>query len=125
MRWHRRVVGMLEPEDCARHFLARSKTIDPTGRFEIRDIMHRGCRATAAALMDASATAEADVERAFVRFSTAYNAIAEGVLTMPSYEIVIDTCDGWDAFPALKQGFRASWPTRAGTSRSARRPAAS
>ena len=25
---------------------------------------------------------------------------------MPSYEIVIDTCDQWDAFPALKQGFR-------------------
>ena len=41
-----------------------------------------------------------------MRFSAAYNAFAEGVLTMPSYEIVIDTCDGWGAFPALKQGFR-------------------
>ena len=32
-------------------------------------------------------------------FSAAYNGSAEGVLTMPSYEIVIDTTDLWKAFP--------------------------
>ena len=107
MLWHRRVVGMLEPDDCARHFLARSKTIDPTGRFEIRDIMHEGLPRYGEVLTDACREgSDADVERAFVRFSTAYNALAEGVLTMPSYEIVIDSCDQWQAFPALKQGFR-------------------
>jgi ribonucleotide reductase beta subunit family protein with ferritin-like domain len=107
MHWHRRVVGLLEPEDCARHFMSRSKTIDPTGRFEIRDIMHTGLPDYGDALVQACANgSEADVERAFVRFATAYNALAEGVLTMPSYEIVIDTCDTWGAFPALKQGFR-------------------
>ncbi len=49
---------------------------------------------------------EAQIEAAFVRFSAAYNAFAEGVLTMPSYEIVIDTTLMWDAFPALREGFR-------------------
>ena len=107
MRWHQQVVGMLEPEECARHFLARSKTIDPTGRFEVSDVMHEALPRYGDALMEACAGGdEADVERAFVRFATAYNAFAEGVLTMPSYEIVIDTCDAWGAFPALKQGFR-------------------
>jgi hypothetical protein len=48
----------------------------------------------------------AGIEAAFVRFSAAYNAFAEGVLTMPSYEIVIDTTLMWDAFPALREGFR-------------------
>jgi ribonucleoside-diphosphate reductase beta chain len=107
MLWHRRVTGMLEPEDCARHFLARSKTIDPTGRFEIRDIMHTGLPSYGDALVEACAGgSEAEVERAFVCFATAYNALAEGVLTMPSYEIVIDTTLMWDAFPALREGFR-------------------
>ena len=107
MLWHHRVAGMLEPDELARHFLARSKTVDPTGRFEIRDIMHTGLPDYGDALAAACAGgSEEDVERAFVRFSTAYNALAEGVLTMPSYEIVIDTCDQWGAFPALKQGFR-------------------
>ena len=47
---------------------------------------------------------DVDVERAFVQFSAAYNAFVEGVLTMPSYEIVIDTTERWDAFPALNRG---------------------
>jgi hypothetical protein len=47
-----------------------------------------------------------DIEDEFVRFATLYNGFAEGVLTMPSYEIVIDTTELWDALPALRQGFR-------------------
>lgn len=46
------------------------------------------------------------IERAFLRFLTLYNAHVEGVLTMPSYEIVVDTCTAWNALPALTQGYR-------------------
>ena len=41
-----------------------------------------------------------------MRFATLYNGHAEGVLTMPSYEIVIDTTKLWDALPTLREGFR-------------------
>ena len=40
MRWHDEVVGVLEPEEVARHFLVRGKTVDPSGRFEVRDVLH-------------------------------------------------------------------------------------
>ena len=109
MLWHDQVVGVLEPDEVAAHFLVRSATIDPTGRFQVKDRAARGaCRGTAAMLMDAIAGRRrgASIEAAFVRFSAAYNAFAEGVLTMPSYEIVIDTTLMWDAFPALREGFR-------------------
>ena len=33
MRWHDEVVGVLEPEEVARHFLVREATADPSGRF--------------------------------------------------------------------------------------------
>jgi hypothetical protein len=49
---------------------------------------------------------EDEIERAFVRFSAVYNGFVEGVLTMPSYEIVIDTTKLWNAFPTLREGFR-------------------
>jgi ribonucleoside-diphosphate reductase beta chain len=107
MRWHDEVVGALEPDEVAQHFLVRGKTIDPTGRFEVKDLLHEGLPRYGRTLMEASmGGTESEIERAFVQFSAAYNAFAEGVLTMPSYEIVIDTCDSWDAFPTLKQGFR-------------------
>jgi len=107
MRWHKEVVGVLEPEEVAQHFLVRGKTIDPSGRFEVRDVLHEalpyyGRRLTEATL----AGTEAEIERAFVAFSAAYNAFVEGVLTMPSYEIVIDTTTSWNAFPTLRQGFK-------------------
>lgn len=107
MRWHERVVGVLEPEEVARHFLVRGKTVDPSGRFEVRDVLHEALPFYGGRLMEATlGGAEADVERAFVAFSAAYNSFVEGVLTMPSYEIVIDTTDAWNAFPTLKQGFK-------------------
>ena len=40
MRWHSEVVGVLEPEEVARHFLVRGATVDPSGRFEVRDVLH-------------------------------------------------------------------------------------
>ena len=107
MRWHDEVAGILEPEEVAPYFLAREKTRDPSGRFEIRDVIHVGLPYYGQRLLDASRDgSEADVERAFVQFATVYNGFAEGVLTMPSYEIVIDTTEMWDGFPTLRQGFR-------------------
>ena len=107
MRWHERVVGVLEPEEVARHFLVRGKTVDPSGRFEVRDVLHEALPHYGGRLLEASlGGGEADIERAFVAFSAAYNSFVEGVLTMPSYEIVIDTTNAWNAFPTLKQGFK-------------------
>ena len=67
MRWHDEVVGVLEPEEVARHFLVRGKTVDPSGRFEVRDVLHEALpdvrpRAARGA-MDGS---EEEIERAFV-----------------------------------------------------------
>ena len=108
MLWHDRVVGVLEPDEVAAHFLVRSATIDPTGRFRVKDVLHEALPRFGG-IADGGRrglATPADIEAAFVRFSAAYNGFAEGVLTMPSYEIVIDTTQMWDAFPALRQGFR-------------------
>ena len=92
MRWHDEVVGVLEPDEVAAHFLVRVATVDPTGRFRGPGSAPRGaCRSTASLLMAAIRAATPRHRGAFVRFSAAYNAFVEGVLTMPSYEIVIDT----------------------------------
>jgi ribonucleoside-diphosphate reductase beta chain len=107
MRWHKEVVGVLEPEEVAQHFLVRGKTIDPSGRFEVRDVLHEALPYYGRRLLETTLEGtEAEIERAFVAFSAAYNAFVEGVLTMPSYEIVIDTTTSWNAFPTLRQGFR-------------------
>lgn len=107
MRWHDEVVGVLEPEEVARHFLGRGATVDPSGRFEVRDVLHEALPAYGRDLLEASMDgSEEEIERAFVRFSAAYNGFVEGVLTMPSYEIVIDTTVLWDAFPGLREGFK-------------------
>jgi ribonucleoside-diphosphate reductase beta chain len=105
--WHDRVTGLLEPEELEPYFLHRGQTKDPTGRFQIGDVVNEGLPRYGAELMEAVASGErGHIERQFARFATLYNGFAEGVLTMPSYEIVIDTCRLWDGFPALTQGFR-------------------
>ena len=69
--------------------------------------MHEALPHYGGRLLEASVSGtEAEIERAFVQFSAAYNAFVEGVLTMPSYEIVIDTTAQWNAFPTLNQGFK-------------------
>jgi ribonucleoside-diphosphate reductase beta chain len=106
-QWHERVPGILEPEELAPYFLERAKTIDPTGRFELKEVVHEGIPRYARELTDAvHAKDRGKIERAFLRFLTLYNAHVEGVLTMPSYEIVVDTCTAWDVLPALRQGYR-------------------
>jgi ribonucleoside-diphosphate reductase beta chain len=107
MRWHSEVAGLLEPDEVAPYFLARNKTQDPTGRFEVKDVVHVGLPHYGEKLFASTrGGSEEDVERAFVQFATIYNAFAEGILTMPSYEIVIDTTEMWDAFPTLRYAFR-------------------
>jgi ribonucleoside-diphosphate reductase beta chain len=105
--WHDGVVGILEPREVAPYFLDRGKTVDPSGRFEIKEVLHEGLPRYGNELMEAVRSGnEAAIEAGVVRFAALYSGFAEGVLTMPSYEIVIDTVDLWQSFPALKQGFR-------------------
>ena len=105
--WHERVVGILEPAEVSPYFLDRAKTIDPTGRFEVKEVLHEGLPRYGRELTAAIASGDrTSIEGAFVRFATLYNAHAEGVLTMPSYQIVIDATGLWQALPTLRQGFR-------------------
>jgi ribonucleoside-diphosphate reductase beta chain len=106
-QWHERVAGILEPEELAPYFLERGKTVDPTGRFELKEVVHEGIPRYARKLTEAvQAQGHERIERAFLRFLTLYNGHVEGVLTMPSYEIVVDTCTAWDVLPGLRRGYR-------------------
>ena len=63
-----RVAGVLEPEEVAQHFLVRGKTVDPTGRFEVRDVLHEALPYYGRRLMEATmGGVEADIERALTR----------------------------------------------------------
>ena len=105
---------------------ARDHTVDPTGRFTVGEPVYEGLPKYGRKLSAAvESGVESAIEGAFVRFSTLYSAWIEGVLTMPSYEIVIDTTELWGVLPALRQGSRTSSATRAGTSPSAHRRARS
>jgi ribonucleoside-diphosphate reductase beta chain len=106
-QWHDQVPGILEPEELAPYFRERTTTVDPTGRFELKEVVHEGIPRYAQELTAAVRTNDQQkIERAFLRFLTLYNAHVEGVLTMPSYEIVVDACSAWNVLPALKQGYR-------------------
>jgi len=106
-QWHERVAGILEPEEVVPYFMERAKTVDPTGRFELKEVVHEGIPRYARELTEAVHVADREsIERAFLRFLTLYNGHVEGVLTMPSYEIVVDTCTAWDVIPTLKHGYR-------------------
>lgn len=105
--WHDRVAGILEPEEVTPYFLERAKTVDPTGRFEVKEVLHEGLPRYGRELTEAVRSGDvAGIEASFVRFVTLYNAFAEGVLTMPSYEILIDATELWGVCPALREGFR-------------------
>ena len=70
MRWHDKVVGVLEPEEVAQHFLVRGKTIDPSGRFEVRDVLHEALPYYGRRLLESTLGGEeAEIERNFVAFS--------------------------------------------------------
>lgn len=106
--WHERVPGLSRPQEKARHWPLREHTVDPQGRFTVGEPVYEGLPKYGDKLRAAvQAGDETAVERAFVQFATLYCAWVEGVLTMPSYEIVIDTTQMWDAFPALRLGFKS------------------
>jgi ribonucleoside-diphosphate reductase beta chain len=106
-QWHERVARILEPDELAPYFLERAKTVDPSGRFELKEVVHEGIPRYAGELTAAVQEKDPEqIEQAFLRFLTLYNGHVEGVLTMPSYEIVVDTCTVWGVLPALKQGYR-------------------
>jgi ribonucleoside-diphosphate reductase beta chain len=106
-QWHERVVGILDPDEIVPHFLSRGKTVDPTGRFEIKEVAHEGLPRYAEELEAAIRSEdEAEIERRLVRYLALYCGFVEGVLSMPSYEIVVDACTAWESFPALKRGFK-------------------
>ena len=105
--WHARVVGLMTPAEKAAYWPLRERTVDPLGRFSVGEPVYEGLPKYGKALKAAVESGEqAAIERAFVQFATLYCAWVEGVLTMPSYEIVIDTTEQWDALPALRKGFR-------------------
>lgn len=105
--WHEKVAGILDPPEVVPYFLTRGKTVDPSGRFEVKEVAHEGLPAYAAELERALAEGDStEIERQLLRYCTLYCAYVEGVLSMPSYEIVVDACTLWDKFPTLKHGFR-------------------
>jgi ribonucleoside-diphosphate reductase beta chain len=106
--WHREVAGLETPADKAAYWPLREHTVDPTGKFRTGEPVYEGIPRYGDALMDAVRSRDRlTIERAFIRFSTLYNTWVEGVLTMPTYEIVLDTCAMWGGVLAtLSQGFR-------------------
>jgi len=105
--WHREVCGLATAVEKAAFWPLREHTVDPTGRFSTGEPVYEGIPRYGDALMDAVRSRDKRaIEQGFIRFATLYNAWVEGVLTMPTYEIVIDTTTAWGVLPALRQGFR-------------------
>jgi ribonucleoside-diphosphate reductase beta chain len=105
--WHREVAGITTPAQKAAHWPLREHTVDPSGRFQVGEPVYEGIPRYGDALMAALQTKDRKaIEQGFMRFSTLYNAWVEGVLTMPTYEIVLDTTGAWDVLPTLRAGFK-------------------
>lgn len=105
--WHARVPGLTSRDEKARYWPLREHTVDPSGRFNVGEPVYEGLPKYGKKLHAAVESGdEAAIEAAFVQFATLYCAWVEGVLTMPSYEIVVDTTNLWEALPALRQGFK-------------------
>jgi ribonucleoside-diphosphate reductase beta chain len=106
--WHREVCDLHTPAEKAAHWPLREHTQDPSGRFRTGEPVYEGIPRYGNALMEAVHAGERRaIEEGFVRFATLYNTWVEGVLTMPTYEIVLDTCAMWGGvLPTLCQGFR-------------------
>ena len=105
--WHARVPELHSPEDKADYWPLRDHTVDPSGRFTVGEPVYEGLPKYGKKLTAAVESGdEAAIEGAFVQFATLYRTWVEGVLTMPSYEIVIDTTELWNVLPTLRQGFK-------------------
>lgn len=107
VHWHSEVVGILEPEEVNPYFMTRTETVDPSGRFTIKEVAHEGLPAYAAELEAAIRSGDQEeIKLRLLRYITLYCGYVEGVLSMPSYEIIVDACAAWDSFPTLVLGFR-------------------
>jgi ribonucleoside-diphosphate reductase beta chain len=105
--WHRDVAGITTAEGKAAHWPPRTHTVDPTGRFQVGEPVYEGIPRLGEALMEAVRGGDRrGIEEGFIRFSTLYNAWVEGVLTMPTYEIVMDITNAWGVLPTLQAGFK-------------------
>jgi ribonucleoside-diphosphate reductase beta chain len=105
--WNSRVAGLDTPSEKAAFWPPREHTVDPQGRFTVGEPVYEGLPKYGNKLKAAVDSGdEAGIEAAFVQFATLYCAWVEGVLTMPSYEIVIDTTEMWGVLPELRKGFR-------------------
>lgn len=105
--WHEQVVGILEPHEMAPYFVFADEAT-PVSRYQIKEIGHEGLQKYSEALMQAvNAGDHEQIKPSLVRFLTLYNALAEGVISMPAYSMIVDACMQWGALPALEQGFRS------------------
>lgn len=105
--WHARVAGLTTPAEKAAYWPPREHTVDPHGRFTVGEPVYEGLPKYGNRLKAAVDSGDQPaIEAAFVQFATLYCAWVEGVLTMPSYEIVIDTTELWGVLPELRKGFR-------------------
>jgi ribonucleoside-diphosphate reductase beta chain len=105
--WHREVCGVRTPAEKAAHWPLRQHTVDPSGRFQVGEPVYEGIPRYGDALLAAVQTRDPrTIEQGFVRFATIYNTWVEGVLTMPTYEIVMDTTGAWGVLPTLRAGFK-------------------
>lgn len=105
--WHREVAGLRTPADKSAHWPLREHTQDPTGRFSVGEPVYEGIPRLGDALMAAVRSGDRHaIEAGFIRFSTLYNTWVEGVLTMPTYEIVMDITGAWGVLPTLQAGFK-------------------
>ena len=105
--WHREVAGITTAAEKAAHWPLRDHTVDPSGRFQVGEPVYEGIPKYGDALMAAVQSRDHEaIEAGFVRFSTLYNAWVEGVLTMPTYEIVMDTTAAWGVLPTLQAGLQ-------------------
>jgi ribonucleoside-diphosphate reductase beta chain len=107
VHWHKKVAGILEPEEVAEYYMDRGITRDPSGRFNLLDVAHEGVPRYNRLLLEAILRGEhKEIAIALVRALTVYNVVTEGILSMPSYEIVIDSTKVFgDILPTLRKGF--------------------
>ena len=104
--WHRDVCGVTTPAEKAAYWPLREHTMTRPVASAPASPSTRASRSTARRSWPPCGRRPGAIEEGFIRFSTIYNVWIEGVLTMPTYEIVLDTCTAWDVLATLLAGFR-------------------
>ncbi len=106
--WHREVCGITTPAEKASHWPLRDHTVDPSGRFQVGEPVYEGIprygRRGHGCRPDGRPRARSRRRSCASRPSTTRGS--KGVLTMPTYEIVMDTTSAWGVLPTLQAGFK-------------------